>query len=470
MALSFLFAFMAGCASVRAPSSPDKPWTPKGKNSFKESSWNNIRSKALDKTKPYPLAELIDIALTNNPQTRDAWEQARIAEARKKQSESAYFPEIDVSGGLTRQKTNSDYGTPYSIDYLNSWPNMQFTYLLLDFGGRCSSVKQSMEQLVAANYNFNQTLQDVVLNVEVAYYGFYSSKSSLKAAESDVVSSKASYDAAQDRYDSGVATKLAMLQARAVYEQSLFSLEDAKGNVMTSKAGLASALGYPADTEFDIYFSTSDFPRGGTLEDVSFIINDAMNKRPDIAALRASIRAQESAVRAARSNLYPTLNLSATYQQDNYKYYSYPIPDLNSDNALTALMSLNWNLFNGFNMVNKLKEQNAALELQKIKLQEAEINASVDVWTKYYDFNTALKKLDAAATYLNTVQNSYDLAFESYKAGLQNIIDLIDAESKLFNAKSLLITSQRDALVALAQLAHATGTIYSGGDKNNGKD
>ena len=454
---------------MRAPVSSDKPWVSKEKKAAQETSWENLRSKTLDNTRPLPLAELIDIALKNNPSTVDAWEQARIAEARKKQSESSYFPEIDLSGGVTQQKTNSDAGTIYSADYRNSWPNMKLTYLLLDFGGRCSSVKQSMELLVAANYNFNQTIQDVVLAVEKAYYGFYSAKASLLAAESDVTSSEASFEAAEDRYESGVATKLAMLQARAVYEQSLFSFEDAKGAVMNAKAGLASALGYPADTHFDIYFSTNDFPRGGVLEDVSLIINDAMNKRPDIAALRAGLKAQESAVRVARSNLYPSLNAASTYQQDNYNYYAYPLP-VNTDNALTALVSVNWNLFNGFNMVNKLKEQNAVLEQQKISLREAEINASVDVWNKYYDFNTALKKLDAASTYLNTTQNSYDLALESYKAGLQNVIDLIDAESKLFNAKSLFITSQRDALVALAELAHATGSIYAGGKNKNEKN
>jgi len=59
---------------------------------------------------------------------------------------------------------------------------------------------------------------------------------------------------------------------------------------------------------------------------------------------------------------------------------------------------------------------------------------------------------------MDTSKSAYDLALESYKAGLKSILDLLDAESKLSDARSKLIQSKKDVFVALANLAHATGS------------
>jgi outer membrane protein len=90
---------------------------------------------------------------------------------------------------------------------------------------------------------------------------------------------------------------------------------------------------------------------------------------------------------------------------------------------------------------------------------QAELEASADVWIKYYDFRTAAQKLVFSESFLETSKNAYDLALESYKAGLRSILDLLDGESKLSDARSKLIQSKKDLFVALANLAHSTGSI-----------
>jgi outer membrane protein TolC len=77
---------------------------------------------------------------------------------------------------------------------------------------------------------------------------------------------------------------------------------------------------------------------------------------------------------------------------------------------------------------------------------------------KYYDFNTAVQKLQFSQSYFDTTVNSYDLALESYNAGLKSILDLTQAQSDLSSARSRLIQSKQDVFVFLAALAHSTGT------------
>jgi len=83
---------------------------------------------------PLTLAKAIDIALTNNPQTRTTYLQARAAEAALGSARSAYLPEIDINATAGRVRNSTQPAT-------NSFaPSVALSYLLFDFGGREAEV------------------------------------------------------------------------------------------------------------------------------------------------------------------------------------------------------------------------------------------------------------------------------------------------------------------------------------------
>ena len=51
------------------------------------------------------------------------------------------------------------------------------------------------------------------------------------------------------------------------------------------------------------------------------------------------------------------------------------------------------------------------------------------------------------------------MASEGYKAGLKNILDLLQAQSQLSEARRKLIVSKKDFFVALIELEHAIGAL-----------
>jgi len=468
LASAAMLVCAAGCRTLAAPSSSEAAWVPAKKikiSDSKDATWQSIRGQKIDTSRPLALGDLIDISLRTNPSTKQAWENAKSVQAVKLQMEGRYYPKVTITGEGLRQdsKANVDMA---SVDYFKYGPGIQLTYLLLDFGGRAADVEEQSQLLIAANFQFNRTMQDVVLDVETSYYGYHSAVAMLAAAESDLKNTQAAYDAASRRFEVGLAAKLDMLQAKSTFEQTLYSLENAKGAVKTSKAALAKSLGYPADTVFEVMEPSKDVPTAVNDEDITRMINDAIEQRPDIAAMRANLRAQNAAASSANSDLYPSLSAGASANKNFYKYYNYKQPRDN-DRTYAAYLSFDWDVFDGFENLNILREEQALANVEREKLIEAEISASAEVWTKYYDFKTAVKKLEYSEAFLNTSQTSYELALESYSNGLNSILDLLDAESKLSDAKSSLIKSKRDLFVALAELAHATGTIYTGGETKN---
>src|SRR5256885_61006 len=93
------------------------------------------------------LAQAIDVALSNNPDTRVAWLQARAAEADIGSARAAYYPEIDVLANATRSRP----AVKGAAATTTIAPSVALTYLLFDFGGREAVVEQARQAPIAAN-------------------------------------------------------------------------------------------------------------------------------------------------------------------------------------------------------------------------------------------------------------------------------------------------------------------------------
>jgi len=496
---------IGGCSGINVSSAPFKEWAPPEyykTNTLEDGSTSFIRSKKPDFAEPLTLALLLDIALKNNPTTRQAWEDSRAKQAILRQEQSQLFPKVTVGADGTREKSVAtaqsgnindlkygpsgkaelllfDFGgrdaeieTAYqgtreksvdtaqsgNINDLKYGPSGKAELLLFDFGGRDAEIETAYQDMISSGFQFNQSLQDLILDVKKNYYGLYSATSTLEAAESDVFDAKASFEAAAIRFQVGLVSKLDQLQAEASYDDSLYNLEEAKYNLNTARSDLSTTLGYSADTKIEIVNPGNDVPTDIDKQDVTEMIDEALLIKPDIQAARADLKSKEAAVQDAKSSLWPHVNLGGTMGQNWYKYYNEKKPR-NDDYAYTGYLSLQWDVFDGFYNMNKKYEAQAEESAQRAKLIELELEASADVWAKFYNYTASVSKLKYSEAFLKSSKASYDLAFEGYGAGLKNILDLLQAQSTLSEARAKFLTSRKDLFVSVAELAHATGTL-----------
>jgi outer membrane protein TolC len=124
-------------------------------------------------------------------------------------------------------------------------------------------------------------------------------------------------------------------------------------------------------------------------------------------------------------------------------------------------------LFDGFQILSAKRIAQAQADSLQAQLQQAELAASADVWARYHNYETALQKYKFSTAFLNSAASSYNLALDSYKAGLKSILDLLNAESQLAQARSQQIASRQETFTALANLAYSTGLLEAGGSTKN---
>ncbi|NLE67822.1 MAG: TolC family protein [Lentisphaerae bacterium] len=451
-AAAMMPCLIVGCSSVKAPQSAAAPWAPPAAETNQPVCRQAPRAVPAG---PASLAELVLAALSNSPTTVQAWQAARAAEAARRQATSQYYPSLEVSGQASEQKSDA---TGQDIRTTSYGPAANLTWLLLDAGGRGGRIESAEQELVAANFNYNRAWQDLLRDVASAYYALYSAQASVQAARDNVEATDKTYQAARQKEAAGLATRLDVLTARSDYEESLSSLESAKGAALNARGSLAVAVGLPADTELQIAPPSGEPPTRLTQESVRALVDSALGLRPDVAARRANLNAKLAEVQSANSGLWPSLSVGA---QAGKTWNSYDLDSIEDNDSYTYMgyLALKWQIFDGFLTVAKKRKAQAEAEAARAALMASELAASSDVWSSYQDFQTAIQKYAFSKAYLESSKESYDLALEGYDAGLKSILDLLNAQSKLSSARNQMIQNEKDLYMALVKLAHAAGRI-----------
>ena len=159
-----------GCYSNRlvidpwegAPRTSSTTWKPPKKVKLSCVKWDPIKPEGQE---PLTLAEVIDVALQNSPQTGQSWASARQAAANYAQTQSTDFPTINgtYSWNRSRSLSGPSVGSlTSSILYLSTWgPQLSLSYTVLDFGQQRATSEAARYALYFSDWTHNSTLHRI---------------------------------------------------------------------------------------------------------------------------------------------------------------------------------------------------------------------------------------------------------------------------------------------------------------------
>jgi outer membrane protein TolC len=438
-----------------APATPYAAWTERTGNCLVSSRYCKTILPNKFETTNLSLAELIDIALQNNPTTRQTWANARSAAASYSQSLSNFLPNIGFQGQYLRQKyDNLSQETAIDFYFTQAGPNLNLTYTLFDFGQRSSQATSLRESLFFADLNHNQQIQIVIQNVMDDYYNYLYALSVLRANEADLQNAQSSLDAANERFSLGLAALGDVAQARTQYLQSKIALTTQKQNVLDAYAQLCVDLGLPANTAFKVEPMPEQVIADVMLENVDSLVAQAQMQRQDFLATQANIRSKEALVVNAKRASLPIVN--SQFQIGHYEFQN-GLAEKNFH--WSGELSLSFPIFAGFFYTNGVRIAEANLEQAKAQMLQTELGVIQNVTTAHMEVKTSAQNLTDTDEYLKAAELEFNIALSTYKAGTATILDLLSAQSFLSDARAKKAGAKRDWFTALASLAYATGSL-----------
>lgn len=454
---------LAGCVhnppgtygSPGVSQTPEVPWTPPPKavaEAPPPSPPVALPGGILDRASSLTLADLVDLALRNSPQTAEAWAQARSAAAAMGSKRGEYYPTVDV--GATAGRAQGSFANGKISYFQRSYaPTADLNWLLYDFGGREAAVNETRQALFAADWTHNAVIQNVILQVQQAYYQYVTSKALLEAQHASYQEAETNLASAQERHKAGVATIADVLQARTAVSQAKLAVESLEGQIQTTRGALATAVGLPANTPYDVSFSKENVKIQATTEAVDTFLKEAETRRPDLASARAEALKAGAHLKKVRAEGYPSLTATAnagrTYFDSRDLY----------GNTYQAQVLLRFPLFTGFSHQYDVQQARADQDAALARLKGVEQLVALEVWSSYYSLKTAEQQVATSEELLKSATESQDVALGRYKAGVGTILDLLAAQASLESARAQRIQAYSNWFLSLAQLAHDAGTL-----------
>ncbi|MCC6533555.1 MAG: TolC family protein [Burkholderiales bacterium] len=404
-----------------------------------------------DSAAVYTLAQLTDMALRNNPRTRQAWAVARFEAAQYGIAHAALMPRADLLLNFTRARVISNTTGAATTEQNRYGPNASLSYVLYDFGARAAEVEAQGYRVLAANLTQNRVLQEVVFQVEQAYFRLMGVEQLVRAGTQALKSSEATLDAARRRHQAGLATIGDVFRSETAVAQAALNLRRAEGEVFKAKGQVASACGFPVTTALRLQ-PWSDEPKSSQMQDtLESMLKRASTSRPDVAAAQSRVQAARAAVTAAANAGKPSLELNLQASRNYYTDGRH-----RADGNLIGF-NVRIPIFDGWRDEYSVRRAEAQAQQAEATRDQLYVQTELDVWQAYYDLQTAATGITTTATLVQGATQAASVAAARYQSGVGSLLDLLTAQAEETNALVQSIQSNLDWHTALARLNFALG-------------
>jgi outer membrane protein len=445
--------------SQSAPGGSNLPWHPAEERTYgQEAQQISPRVLPAPSDSKYSLTDLIAFAESHNPETRAAWEAARSLAEALGVARSELYPSL-VALALSQTNRQEAYlGNRYYRQTFQSFDlGFDLKYTIFDFGGRAGRIGHAREQLLAADFDFNDAHRRIIYQVEIAYYKLLNAIGQEDAARADLANAEAVKEAAEASLKNGLATLPDVLEARSAVARGAYDLQAAIGAEDVARGNLAVALGTSPVQPIPVQ-SIDQISNPEQVElSIDDVIDRAVNQRPDLLRQVAEIRAANARLKETKAAYFPSLRVRAHPDPQSLYGMQQELP-WGHTAALDGEVSfsLNWTIFDGGARKHALAEAGHEARTAEAKASAARDEVENGVWTAYSNLKTAFRQREAAASLLQAASQSYQAALDSYHYGVRNLLDVTEAQRTLAQARSADVLARTQVLETLADLAFQT--------------
>lgn len=458
--LILVFLYCGGFVfSQEAPPSPNHPWHSASEpGPHSEGRFLRPPEFALNANTNYSLGQLIDLAESHNPETRESWERARAQAATLGLARSELYPTLAATALSQLTRGDAFFGTTFYRQTIQELQGqLDLSYTVFDFGARAGRINAAKAELLAANSSFNDTHRRVIYQVQQAYYQLLNSAGQLEAAEVSLTNAQTVQQAAEDRLNNGLATLPDVLEARSATAEAEYELQAVIGSQDVAHGNLARAIGTSPTLPFRVQPLDELTLPDSLADSVDQALNRAFEQRPDLVEQLAEVRAANARVKEARAAYYPTLNFSAMGSAQAYDASQNGGPWVQTKDLGGGVgLSLSWPVFDGGARSSKLARARADVLASEAGVNAARDAIAEEVWRAYSDLRTAFRQRDSALALLAAAEQSYAAALDSYNHGVRNLLDVTAAQRTLAQARSTDVLARTQVLASLAELAFRT--------------
>jgi outer membrane protein TolC len=309
-----------------------------------------------------------------------------------------------------------------------------------------NNFRASNEAVHAAQFSARDAREAVVLAVCGAYIQIIATRERVATAHAQLDTATALFRQTQQKRAVGLSPQIDVDRSEVeelTQQQRVISLET---ELAKQKIALARITGLPPN---DAYELTDDVPFAAaptlTLDDA---IHQALDRRSDIKAAEAQIRAAQHALSAAHDERMPSLSI-------NGNYGAIGTNPAQASATFSAAATLSIPLWQGGRTEGDIKQAQAALAQRQSELEDLIGQVEGDVRNAFLDLQAATSQVKLAQRNLQVNKETLDLTRQRFDAGVTDNVEVVQAQESLTSAELDTINSDFAHNLAKLSLARA---------------
>ncbi|MDE2160117.1 MAG: TolC family outer membrane protein [Burkholderiales bacterium] len=322
------------------------------------------------------------------------------------------------------------------------------------------TIAQGEKSLEVARADFESAEQDLIVRVSQAYFDVLAAQDALATAQSSLKAIAELVASAKRNFEVGTATITDTREAQARYDLARAQEIQAENDLRTKRIALASLVG-KTDVEPRPLAQPVTLPAIEP-DDAEAWVTTADADHPAIRKARLAYEVARLETEKARAGGLPTLDAvaSAGISHSSGTGVLTSIPG--STKTATVGLELNWPLYTGGSIQNRIKETLALEDKARDDLQGAMRAVAQGTRVAFFDLQSGMAQVQA----LEAAESSSKLALEAtqlgYKVGVRVNIDVLNSQTQLYTTERDLAKARYDVIVGGLKLRQAAGALGQG--------
>lgn len=403
-----------------------------------------------------------DMALTTSEELKQADNRLRQAELDDKIAATARLPKIEGSA-------TGAYVLP-DIEMTGMELAMRGAYMAgltltqpIYTGGKISAGRQ-MARLgrQIADQQLRMTRMDALVDADNAYWSYIAVRRKVRMLESYSTQMDTIYKQTSSAVAAGMAIENDLLRIEAKRTEIEYQLQRARNGADLCRMALCNVIGAPLDTAIEPTDTTFNIesPTAMSLD---------IARRPEVGLLEKQIDVNMQRIRDARSEMLPTVGLSAGYSYyGNIKLKGFadmgngttvPYTQEFRDGIGIAMLAVKIPIFHWGESRKKMHKARYELDNSQLELQRNMRLMSIEAQQAVQNVEDGYRMIHTAESGLRQAEENLRVMRNRYAAAMSPLTDLLDAQSQWQQAQSNLIEAQTQYMIYRTDYLRATGQL-----------
>ncbi len=400
------------------------------------------------------LSEIYQSARDYDASYQSAMSQAKATEARGKQAKAGILPTAGLVAGASRTYLDV-VGAPDTRTYGSQNLGVNASQPLYR-PSNWINYEQGGKQVQLAQAQLQAAEQELIVRTSQLYFDVLAAQDTLAFVQAQKTAVAEQLASAKRNFEVGTSTITDSREAQARFDLVTAQEIAALNDVRVKKMALDQLVGKTALQPKPLAIPA--ILPAPTPNDVTTWVAHAHAAHPSVVQARIAMEIAKLETSKAEAGHKPTLDLTGSYGL-NRSIGSATSTATTRSNSGTIGLALNMPLFAGFAVQNRVKETLALEDKAQSDLDNAKRSVAQATRTAFYGVLSGLGSVKAFEAAEASSQSALEANKLGYQVGVRINIDVLNAQSQLFQTKRDLSKARYDVLIGGLKLRQANGTL-----------